>query len=573
MNKHLPTFSAERCAALRTSLVVSEKRKAHLAFLSAFSALLFWGPVGALQAQTTQVQFIHAAEGSLLDTVDVYVNQVLIVNDLARGYASGFLDDLPAQTGFPLQIALAPANSTSAADGFFAQSVFYLDGGLTMVAFVGDLASSGTPLQCAVDVYAQKVSSDTSKTAVSFLHAATGAGAVDAVLREGGMVFGNLGYAQFTPYLNLKPDDLFLDVKASGTSNILSTYRIFTSPYKGQAFRVVATGNMSSAASLRMFAVYSDGFVAPVDFAPVARVQYLNSLADTVDVYKNGTKFSNDAAPGAAMPYKYIPAGYPINISVSPYNSINGLNPFAKSVFTFENMKTYTAVSAGVRGDTLLPVNMFFHEASREKAIDTNSVSLLFFQGNPYWPKVDVRATGFNNLFSEVAYGSFKGYYHYKVASGPLKIQVYEFGTTNMIRDFANIDLSAYKGQSLTLFTKQGAQAGSTELWAAKADGKTVMLAGSVSADDLPVEQLGALVFPNPAASLLYVSLPQVKEGLSVHYKIVDISGRVLVQGEKDIFASDEKIQLDVSGLIAGVYFLNLGTSKATQTIHFQIHR
>lgn len=239
MNKHLPTFSGKACAPVRTSTVVSEKRNLNLAVWVAFSALLLGGPINRLQSQSTEVQFIHAAEGELTDTLDVYVNQVLIANDLPRNAATAFLVDLPAQIGFPLQITLAPEKSASVAEGFFSQSVPAQEGGLTTIAFIGNPLSSVAPFQFLVDGASQKVSSDTSKTAVSFLHAAPSAAAFDMVLREGGMVFGALGYGQVTPYLHLRPDDLFLDVKASGTSNILSTYGSEMAECRVVEYRVV----------------------------------------------------------------------------------------------------------------------------------------------------------------------------------------------------------------------------------------------------------------------------------------------------------------------------------------------
>ena len=568
MNKHLPTFSGKTCASLRTSTVGSEKRNLNLTFLVVFSALFLGGSTNGLKSQTIGVQFIHAAQGEMLDTVDVYVNEVRVVNDLPRNAASAFLTGIPTQTGIPLQITLSPAESSSAVEGFFTQTLSFQENGLITIALIGEYLSAASPLQCLVDPVAQTLSSDTSRTAVSFLHAASGAAAFDAVLREGDMVFGALGYGQFTPYLNLKPDDLFLDVKASGTSNILSTYRLSTGPYRGQAFRVFVSGDMSSAASLRMFAVYSDGFVTPVDFAPVARVQYFNALTDTVDVYKNGTKFSNDAAPGAAMPYKYIPAGILMNISVSPYTSTNALNAYAKFASTFENTKTYAAVSAGIRDDALHPLQMFFYDKAREISVDTNSVGLLFFQGNPDWPMADVRLSQFNDLFSAVSYGDFKGYQHLD-AAGQLKLRVYDFGSMTMLAEFAPMDLTAYRGQSLTLFTKRGALLGSAELWAARADGSTFQMAQTVGASEAAGAGAAVRVFPNPAASELNVEVLGLEAGSEIWYRAVDVRGRTVLMGSKMLTGRDGHFQVEVSSLSTGLYFLEINTPSGSTAVRF----
>lgn len=561
MNKRLQTFAwkVNYRVLSATSIFVAPTRFANLVLGVHFalcSMLSFES-----YAQTAKVQLIHAAEGESLDLVDVYVNQVLMINDLSRNSASPFI-----QIDFPLQITLAPAASTSAGDGFFTQSVTAPLGDLTTISFIGNPLSASAPLQFLTHG-AQLVASDSSKTAVSFLHAATKAMALDAVFREGGMLFGGLGYGQATPYLNLKPDDLFVDLKLSGTSNILSTYRLSTAPYKGQAFRVFATGDMSSASSLRMFAVYSDGFVTPVDFAPVARVQYLNALADTVDVYKNGTKFSNDATPGAAMPYKYIPAGLLMNISVSSYTSTTGLNPYGKFAFTFENLKTYTAVSAGIRDDAVHPLQMFFHDGSREMALDTSKVSLLFFQGNPDWPIADIRLSQTNDLFSAVSYGDFKGYQHL-TAVGQMKIRVYQFGTMNMLTEFAPMDLAPYRGQALTLFTKRGAQPGSAELWAARTDGSTFQVAQTVGASEVVESTVMVQLFPNPSHSELNVSVLGAK-GNELKCRVLDAHGKVLRESIEVMTGHDGNFRLDVSALPAGLYFLEISTSSGSCAVRF----
>lgn len=526
--------------------------------------------IPALHAQTMSLQVIHAAEGESLEVLDVYVNKERVINDLARNTASPFLTGIPVQVGFPVEITLAPSTSTSASEGFFTSFASVQYEGRNTIAIIGNPESASRPLDILTYQGAQILATDASKTAVSFLHAATKASPLDAVLREGGtMVFGALGYGAYTPYLNLAPEDLYLDVKVSGTSNILSTYRLSLGPYKGQAFQVYISGDMLNASSLKMYAVYSDGLVIPVDFAPVARVQYFNALADTVDVYKNGTKFSNDAAPGGAMPYKYVPAAIPMNIAVSPYTSFNGNNAYAKFPFTFENMKTYAAVSAGIRDDAQHPLQMFFYDGAREKATDTSSVDLLFFQGDPFWSKVDVRISQFNDLFAGVSYGDFKGYQRL-VAVGTLTLRVYEFGTMHLLAEFAPMDLAAYKGQTLTLFVKSGAQSGDAELWAARADGSSVQMQSTVSSAEVPGVAEVIRLYPNPVHG---VELQVQMEGVlheRVEYRVVDAYGRMLLSGGIAVMERNGQCAVDVSQLPAGLYFLEIMTPESRSAVRFR---
>lgn len=568
MNKHAFVFTQKiRNSSLGTTFV-SGDRDTNVVFFWIFLSGLLFNPLTSAQAQTASVQFIHSAEGQSVDTVDVYLNNTLIINDFARYSATSFLSFLPIQVDTPSQIVLAPAGSASAAEGFFSQAVVFETDGIYTVALIGDAQSMTSPLDWVVDEDARVFSSDTSRAGVSFLHAAPSSPAFDVLLREGGMIIGDLGYAQFSPYLNLKPEDIFLDVKWTGTSNIISTYRLSLSPYKGQALKVFAVGSAVSASSFKMFAVYNDGFVSPVDFAPVARVQYFNALADTVDIYKNGTRFSNDAVPGAAMPFKYIPAGIPMNIAVSPFNSLNAQSAYGKFDFTFDNLKTYLAVSAGIRNDALHPLQMFFYNAAQEASIGTGHVSFLFFQGNPDWPMVDVRISPSNDLFAGISYGAFKGYQHLK-ASGSVAIRVYEFGSMNLIAAFAPLDLAPYKGQSVTLFTKREVQSGHTSLWVALADGTTFQIMPTVAtAEQMDPAGPSVLVFPNPATSELNVQVQNIEDS-DLGYQVIDARGSIVLEGQKVLAEHGSHFQVEVNSLFTGLYFLHISTLKGSRSVRF----
>ena len=75
-------------------------------------------------------------------------------------------------------------------------------------------------------------------------------------------------------------------------------------------------------------------------------------------------------------------------------------------------------------------------------------------------------------------------------------------------------------------------------------------------------------VYPNPADDLLNITFEYDKES-EIEFCITDIAGRIVYNGQAPIFASDSHLQIDVSGLPAGLYLLNIHNTEFNQTIRF----
>lgn len=67
-------------------------------------------------AQTARVQVIHNSADLAAQTVDVYLNDDLLLDDFMFRTASPFID---APAGVQLSIEVAPINSTSSADAIY----------------------------------------------------------------------------------------------------------------------------------------------------------------------------------------------------------------------------------------------------------------------------------------------------------------------------------------------------------------------------------------------------------------------------------------------------------------------
>lgn len=146
MDKHLHFFPWER--GFREPKSASSFRLFGNLIRCVLGVMLFMWPVAApvLCAQSGAVQFIHVAEGESLDMVDVYINKERVVNDLMRNAATPFLTGLPIQIGFPVEITLAPATSSSAAEGFFTSFAALDYDGRNTCSIVGNLLNGAGPL-------------------------------------------------------------------------------------------------------------------------------------------------------------------------------------------------------------------------------------------------------------------------------------------------------------------------------------------------------------------------------------------------------------------------------------------
>ena len=75
--------------------------------------LFFLIPFGMASSQTARIQVIHNAADPAADSVDIYLNGTRLLDNFKFRTATPFID---APAGVALNIGVAPANSTTAAD-------------------------------------------------------------------------------------------------------------------------------------------------------------------------------------------------------------------------------------------------------------------------------------------------------------------------------------------------------------------------------------------------------------------------------------------------------------------------
>ena len=397
-------------------------------------------------SQMARVQIIHNSPNP---TVDVYVNGLLALDDLAFRKATPFLD-LPA--GFPLSIAVAPSTSTSVADAIATFNATFDNGQTYVVTASGIVGDPITPFTLITDAAAREVGIDGANNVnLSVLHGSPDAPAVDVVVRTGGKIVSNASYGEFTPYISVPAAEYYLDVKPAGTADIVATYRADLSGLGGQAIKVMASGLLTGTPNFGLYAVLADGTVVELPLAPVARLQVIhNSPSPTVDIYANGGLLVNDFEYRRATPFIFVPADVAINVGVALSTSTSVNDTLVNFPVTFENGKTYIVTASGIVGDPTTPFGLNVNNAGQESSVDTNKVDIAVLHGATNAPAVDVDAVFVaNNVVQNLAYGAFTGYLG--LTPDKYDLAVRAAGNAGVVASF-RADLSGLKGGAAYVF-------------------------------------------------------------------------------------------------------------------------
>jgi hypothetical protein len=526
----------------------------------------------AIYAQTSRFQFINASLNARMAKVDVYVNGSLAAKSLDAVDATSVLE---IATASKFLVSILPADSPagtppSASYEFAAES----GKGYTL-ALCDSKPPDTNPFTFILDSEARKSASDASRTDVRVFHTAPLVPAFDVLLRTGPMVLGNLDFGQINPYITFDADDNYLDIKAAGTTDIFATYRLPLKSYKGKVVGVFVLGKKDKPTDLKFYTADEAGDVYLIDYAPIARVQYFNAAVEALDIYKNGTRFSNDANRGGAMPYKYLPASVPIRIAMSPASSISASNPAPYHVVekNFENLTTCLAVSTGEPGNTAYPLTMMFLDKAREKATSPDSVDVLFFNGAYGVSPLSLRIGTVQNTIPSISYGIFSDYV--SLPASATVITLYD-AAGNTILASCPIDLTSLKGQSVVLFTSMRPNnPGMFNLYLAQPSGTTqaVCLASSLS----DINGAAALrCWPNPASDHLSLTFESKSEDRDLVCRIFDEYGRLMITVPVASGVSGKGMtDIDLSHLSNGFYWVELsgeGGAVLTRTKFIRSH-
>lgn len=220
------------------------KKYLYASFLLAFGL--------SAQAQTARLQILHNSADPALDTVDVWVDNNLVADNMAFRTATAFVN---ITAGTPLIIGIAPKNSTSSSDALD-QTVTTFSSGQTYIATASGVLGTGfSPVQnFALNVYAagRETATNANNTDVLLFHGSTDALPID--LRNQNLsdtTYANdLAYGEYKPYLELLTADSIIAL-TDANGNLIQRYnlRLSTLNLGGQAVTLLASGFINPASN------------------------------------------------------------------------------------------------------------------------------------------------------------------------------------------------------------------------------------------------------------------------------------------------------------------------------------
>jgi hypothetical protein len=200
-----------------------------------------------LKTQTARVQVIHNSADAAAETVDVYLNETLLIPNFEFRSASPFVD---APAGLEIELSVAPPNSSGVEDAIYTAPVTLSEGETYIVVADGIVSGSGynPPQAFGLQIYdmGRELATESENTDVLVHHGSTDAPTVDIVETGvgAGILVDDISYTEFQGYLELPTADYVLDVTDETGSVTVASYQapLASLELDGAALVAVATG-------------------------------------------------------------------------------------------------------------------------------------------------------------------------------------------------------------------------------------------------------------------------------------------------------------------------------------------
>ena len=203
-----------------------------------------------LPASTARVQVIHNCADAAASTVDVWLDNMRIVNNFNFRTASAFID---APAGVPINIGIAvDTTSTSASQAAVNFPLTLVPNETYVVVANGIVSASGyNPAPTFdLDIYsgARETATSNTNTDILAVHGSTDAPFVD-VETSNTTLINNMGYGSFAGYLSVPTANLNIEVTDSTGAAVVKSYiaPLQDLNLQGKAITVVASGFLNIA--------------------------------------------------------------------------------------------------------------------------------------------------------------------------------------------------------------------------------------------------------------------------------------------------------------------------------------
>jgi hypothetical protein len=540
---------------------------------------------------TARLQVIHNSADLAAASVDVWLDNTLLLDNFAFRTATPFID---APSGVNFKISIQPSSSTDTVNALFTKTFNLQDGKTYVVIANGIVSGSGYSPATPFDLYAydmgREAATSGSNTDILVFHGSTDAPVVDVkeVAAGAGTIVDDLAYGSFAGYLELPTADYSLQIR---DAHGITTVAQFDAPLatlglNGAAAVAVASGFLDPGMNSNgpAFGIYvalpsgGDLVALPSVAISTARVQVIHNSADAaasvVDVWLNDIKLIDNFEFRTATPYVDAPAGVPITISIKDASSTDPSNPIASFNYTLTGGMTYQIIANGIvssSGYNPAPAfNLDVFAGAREKVNAAGNVDVLVYHGSTDAPTVDVVETGVGagTIVDNLSYSQFAGYLELAPLDYKLEVRD-ETGTVTVVSYDAPLATLGLENFALTVLASgfldpsMNSNGPSFGLYAAlSAGGPLVALPVATGINDVlsPVSELA--VYPNPATDQITVQYA-LRSASDVKIELKNMIGqtvKTIDAGNKT--AGSYSQQIEFKSLNDGLYLLNVKAGK-----------
>ncbi|MFZ1331174.1 MAG: DUF4397 domain-containing protein [Flavobacteriales bacterium] len=548
-------------------------------------------------AQTARVQVIHNSADLAAASVDVYLDNTLLLDDFEFRNASPFID---APAGVTFTVGIALSTSTSSADAIFTQDFTLADGETYVIVADGIVSGSGySPAPpFSLEVYAMGREASTGgsmMTDVLVHHGSTDAPTVDiyesAVVNT--TIVEDAPYGAFAGYLELPTVDFTLQVRDEFNSTIVAAYSAPLAGLNlgGAALVAIASGfldpmmNSNGPAFGIWVALPSGGPLVelPAAAIPTARVQVIHNSADLaaaqVDVWLNNTPLLDNFAFRNASPFVDAQAGVPFDVSIALPTSSDTVGALARFTYTLDADETYILIANGIVSATgyspATPFDLYVTGGARETSTSPGNVDVLVFHGSTDAPMVDVVETSVpaGTIVDDISYGEFAGYLELPEADYVLSVEAMGTSVVSYQAPLASLALA---GNAITVLASgflnpmvnsMGPDFG---LWVAlPSGGPLVQLPLPTGVEENEIVS-SFTVFPNPAVDEVMLDMDLLFEGEAT-LSIQDVTGRILRVNDLGALTNGtQRIRVNLADLSTGAYWLRLQNATGELVVPVQ---
>jgi len=558
-------------------------------------------PLAPAAGGEARIQVIHNSADAAAAQVDVYLNGDLLLDNFAFRTATPFTT---VPSGVDLEVAIAPANSTSVADAI-ATFTYNLEADETYILVAnGIVSASGYSPATGFDIYVTDGAREAAQgpgTDVLVFHGSTDAPTVqvaETAVLGGAVIVDPFSYSEFAGYLEVPTADFVLEVQLpDGTPVVAYQAPLAALGLEGAALTVVASGFLDPAVNSNgpafglWVALPSGGALVELPLAPVAtgeaRIQVIHNSADAaaavVDVYLNGGLLLDNFAFRTATPFTTVPSGVDLEVAIAPANSTSVADAIATFTYNLEADETYILVANGIVSGSgyspATPFDIYVTDGARETAQGPGT-DVLVFHGSTDAPTVQVAETailGGDVIVAPFSYGEFAGYLEVPTENFVLQVQLPD--GTNVLAYQAPLATLGLEGAALTVLASgflnpaNNSNGAGFGLWVALPSGGDLIplpIATGINERDGLLNSM--TVWPNPSNERFFIDLDS-KETTQGNLRLTDLAGRTVRSLDLGIAAGQSRIELPVESIANGTYTLSIVSASGVRSMPVQIVR